>query len=333
MDNFTHSLAGWALGQAGLKAKSRKGLAALILGANAPDIDVFFGHFPWEPLAMHRGFTHSLVGGVLVIPVLLWGLLLLLDAWQLRRGTTFKSGLAMHRGWLLALCFIGALTHPLLDLQTTYSVQLLSPFSGAWFHSDSLFIIDVALWAILPLSIAISRMREKQGRDWRRPALIGVVIAIGYIFLNLGLSRGVRATLAEAAEGCGGAEAIFTGPRPARPWERDVIWTVPANGPAAAQSRVMVGKARFSPLTGWSGVGDQLGPACRLKADGMRHPIVRQAIAENEPIREFLRWSVLPVARVTRQGCTATVEFGDARYTDRGARGSFVRRSTVRTCA
>ena len=50
MDNLTHSLAGWALGQAGLKEKSRKGLAALILGANAPDIDVFFRWVPWEPL-------------------------------------------------------------------------------------------------------------------------------------------------------------------------------------------------------------------------------------------------------------------------------------------
>ncbi len=224
------------------------------------------------------------------------------------------------------------MTHPLLDLQTTYSVQLLSPFSGAWFHSDSLFIIDVALWAILPLSIAISRMRERQGRDWRRPALIGVVLAIGYIFLNLGLSRGVRATLAESAATCGTVDAIFTGPRPARFWERDVIWTVRAEGEAARDSRVMVGKARFSPLTGWHGVGPQVGPACHLKDDGMRHPIVRQAIAENPDIRQFLRWSVLPVARVTRQGCTATVEFGDARYTDRGARGSFVRRSTVRTC-
>ncbi len=332
MDNFTHSLAGWALGQAGLKAKSRKGLAALILGANAPDIDVIFGGFPWEPLAMHRGFTHSLVGGVLIIPILLWGLLLLLDEWQVRRGTTFDSGLAMHKGWLLALCFIGALTHPLLDLQTTYSVQLLSPFSGAWFHSDSLFIIDVALWTILPLGIAISRMRERQGGDWRRPAIVAVTLAIGYIALNLGLSRGVRASLADSAAQCGPVDAIFTGPRPVRFWERDVIWTVRAQGEAARDSRVLIGKARFSPLAGWTGTGQQVGPACELKGDGMRHPIVRQAIAENPGIRQFLRWSTLPFARVTRDRCEATVEFGDARYTDRGARGSFVRHSTVRTC-
>src|SRR5438128_1115247 len=142
-------MAGWVLGQAGLKQKTRKGLAALILAANMPDIDIFFGNAPWDPLAIHRGFTHGLLGGVLVLPPVLAGLLWLLDCWQVSRGTVFRSGLVMHFGWLLALCYLGAITHPLLDLQTTYSVQLFSPFSTAWYHSDSLFIIDLLLWLVL----------------------------------------------------------------------------------------------------------------------------------------------------------------------------------------
>ena len=93
-----------------------------------PDIDVFFGWVPWAPLATHRGFTHSLVGGVLLMPPLLAGLLWLLDRWQVRRGAEFRSGLAMHFGWLVALSYLGTLTHPLLDWQTTYAVQLFSPF-------------------------------------------------------------------------------------------------------------------------------------------------------------------------------------------------------------
>ena len=76
-------MAGWVLGQAGLKTNTRKGLAALILGANMPDIDVFFGNAPWDPLAIHRGFTHGLVGGVVVMPPILAGLLWLLDRWQI----------------------------------------------------------------------------------------------------------------------------------------------------------------------------------------------------------------------------------------------------------
>ena len=89
-------MAGWALGQAVLKTATRKGLAALILGANMPDVDVFFGNAPWDPLAIHRGFTHGLVGGVLVMPPILAGLLWLLDRSQLSRGVTFKSGLPMR---------------------------------------------------------------------------------------------------------------------------------------------------------------------------------------------------------------------------------------------
>ena len=107
-----------------------------------PDIDVFLGWVPWAALATHRGWTHSLVGGVLLMPPILAGLLWGLDRWQVKRGAEFKSGLAMHFGWLVVLSYLGALTHPLLDWQTTYSVQLLSPLSDKWFHNDSLFIID-----------------------------------------------------------------------------------------------------------------------------------------------------------------------------------------------
>ena len=93
MDNITHSLVGWSLGQAGLKTQTRKALAGLILAANMPDIDVFFGWVSWIPLSIHRGFTHSLAGGVLLMPPLLAGLLWLLDRLQVSRGATFKSGL------------------------------------------------------------------------------------------------------------------------------------------------------------------------------------------------------------------------------------------------
>src|SRR5918997_6952368 len=166
MDNITHSLVGWALGQTGLKTTTRKGLAALILGANMPDIDVFFGNAPWDPLAIHRGFTHGLVGGVLVMPPILAGLLWLLDRWQVSRGADFKSGLPMRFGWLVALAYLATLSHPLLDLLTTYSVQLLSPFSMRWFHADALFIIDVWVWTLLAGAIAWSRLREEKGRPW-----------------------------------------------------------------------------------------------------------------------------------------------------------------------
>jgi hypothetical protein len=80
----THSLAGAALGEAGLKRRAGLGLAALIIGANLPDVDVIAIPFR-ESLAFRRGWTHGPLA-VLVLPVLLT---LALVGWvrlQTRRG-------------------------------------------------------------------------------------------------------------------------------------------------------------------------------------------------------------------------------------------------------
>ncbi|MES2300863.1 MAG: metal-dependent hydrolase, partial [Pseudomonadota bacterium] len=97
-DNLTHSLVGWALAETGLKRRTRKGVAACVLAANLPDIDVFFGWAPWAPLAMHRGFTHGLVGGVLLLPPVLAGLLWLVDRWHVQRGRIAADAPPMRFG-------------------------------------------------------------------------------------------------------------------------------------------------------------------------------------------------------------------------------------------
>ena len=174
-------------------------------------------------VAMHRGFTHGLVGGVLLMPPLLAGLLWLLDRWQLSRGAKFKSGLPMRFGWLLALAYLATLTHPLMDLLTTYSVQLLAPFSTAWFHADALFIIDVWIWLLLAGSIAWSRIREEKGRPWRRPVQAALGIAIAYIGLNLLISQRAFAAVRHWA-GERPVEALFASPPPLESWRRGLAW-------------------------------------------------------------------------------------------------------------
>lgn len=295
MDNITHSLAGWALGEAGLKDKSRKGLAALILGANAPDIDIFFQWAPWEPLATHRGFSHSLIGGVLIFPLALWGLLLLLDRWQVSRGAVFKSGLELHRWWLLGLCYLGALTHPLLDLQTTYSVQLFSPVSGLWYHSDSLFIIDVWLWLLMIVAISISQEAASAGRDRRGLVRGALAIAFTYICFNLGLSDTATAAVRTRDPQ---ATAIFASPPPIAFWRREMSWRIGPN----------IGRAQWRMFGG-------LGPAEPVAGDNMRDPLVRAALARDPKLRKFLSWSILPIARVDYPNrCTARVIIADGRY-------------------
>ncbi|WP_255351680.1 metal-dependent hydrolase [Novosphingobium sp. ST904] len=286
---MTHSLVGWALAETGLMRRSRKGLAACVLAANMPDIDVFFGWSPWAPLAMHRGFTHGLVGGVLLMPPLLAALLWLFDRWQAKRGKVFARGPRMHFGWLVTLCYLGALTHPLLDLQNVYAVQLFSPMSGAWFHTDGLFIIDPWVWIVLGLGI------------WRRrrsgsavPAIAALLVVLAYIAANIGIAR-----LAYEAPGVR-ADRIFAGPEPLAFWRREVIW----------REGGMIGKGRYDLLR----KADALISREPLRPDNMADPLVRRAAAANLEVARFLAWSNLPMAGIERRGCTARVTFRDARF-------------------
>ena len=306
MDNFTHSLAGWALGQAGLKTKTRKGLAALILGANMPDIDVFFGWVPWVPLATHRGFTHGLVGGVILMPPLLAALLWLLDRWQVKRGATFRSGLEMHVPWLIALCYLGAITHPLLDLQTTYAIQLLSPFSSYWFHAETLFIIDVWVWTTLAFVVWLSRRRQKRGGGWRKPAIVGLAAVCAYIGLNGIISLQARHVLLSGLKGPR-PDVLVAGEQPVLFWKRDLVWR---------QER-RIGRAHYDPLASWGRVSN----VQPLMPDNMADPLAQRAKWANRDVVTFMRWSIMPVAEIQRAGCKATVHFGDARFGDRPGRG------------
>jgi inner membrane protein len=310
VDNLTHSLVGWSLGQAGLKTKSRKGLAALILGANMPDVDVFLGNAPWDPLAIHRGFTHGLLGGVLVMPPILAGLLWLLDRWQLSRGVEFKSRLPMRFGWLLALSYLGALTHPFLDLLTTYSVQLFSPFSSAWYHSDALFIIDIWIWLLLAIAIGISKRREHQGTEWRRIPQAAIAILLAYFAINLLISQ---AAYADVRRTSANAERIFASPPPVLFWRRDLVWQ---DGPRYC-------RAAYDPLAD----GFKPGPCA---PSNMADPLVREAIGRDPRLQKFLKWSILPQANVVRGRCSARVAIGDARYGE-GWRSRLARETVIPT--
>jgi len=307
-------MAGWALGQAGLKTTTRKGFAALILAANMPDIDVFFGNAPWDPLAIHRGFTHGLVGGVLVMPPVLAGLLWQLDRWQASRGAEFKSKLPMRFGWLVALCYLGAITHPFLDLLTTYSVQLLSPFSNRWFHADGLFIIDIWLWLLLALAIGISKRREQRGREWRRLPQAAIAIALVYIGANLFITQRAQATVRDWADERS-VQALFSSPPPVLFWRRALVWR---EGDCYRRSD-------YDPFRGMTPVRD-----CR--PTNMDLPEVRQAIRRDPRLKKFLKWSILPQAEVVRNRCSTAIYIGDARYGE-GRRSRLARESVIPTHA
>lgn len=185
MDNLTHSLVGAVLGQTGLKKKTGLAMPALIIGANLPDIDAacFFWLEGTEHLGFRRGITHGPPAMVL-LPLILAGLLWWFDRWQTKRGKRPEGRLPVHFGWLFGLGLLGCLTHPAMDWLNVYGIRLLEPFSSQWFYGDTLFIIDVWLWALLGGTLWWSLRKEKRGGNWTRPARIGALVALAYIGMN-----------------------------------------------------------------------------------------------------------------------------------------------------
>ena len=85
----------------------------------------------------------------MLLPLVLAGLLWGLDRWQAKRGKRPEdSACRCSSSGSTLLALIGCLTHPALDWLNVYGIRLLEPFSSRWFYGDTLFIIDVWLWAI-----------------------------------------------------------------------------------------------------------------------------------------------------------------------------------------
>jgi inner membrane protein len=215
----------------------------------------------------------------------------------------------MRPWWLLALSYIGALTHPYLDLLTTYSVQLFSPFSKSWYHADGLFIIDIWIWLILAVSIFASRRRERAGREWRRLPRAAIALVVVYIGANLLITERSNAAVREYRPD---ARSIFASPPPFFSWRRDIVW----------REDHCYSRASYDAFGAGFVAADGCAPT------NMDNPLVRQAIRSDPGLRKYLKWSVLPHADVARGKCAIRVTIGDARY-GKGRRSPLVRESVI----
>jgi inner membrane protein len=101
---------------------------------------------PYASLALRRGLTHG-VAGLLVLPFVVAGAVLLWDRWIRRRRDPDRA--PARPGAILGLAVLGVWSHPLLDWLNTYGMRWLLPFDGAWSYGDSVFIVDPWLWLLL----------------------------------------------------------------------------------------------------------------------------------------------------------------------------------------
>jgi inner membrane protein len=315
MDNLAHTLAGAALGQAGLKRKTGLAMATLMIAANLPDIDAL-GLFFGANLDWRRGWTHGPIA-LLTLPPLLALAMLGFDRWQAKRGKRPEARLPLRFGWLVALAYIGAISHPMLDFLNTYGVRFLMPFSDRWFYGDTLFIIDIWMWLALAAGVWLSGHRWK--RENARPGLpaITALAAVSlYVAAMAGAGRSAEAHVAQEAEmrGLGRPDGVLASPAPIDPFRREIV--------ARFGNAYAFGDFRWAP-------GPQLSLQPSLIPTNIADPAVAQAAAENPRIAAFLYWSRLPFAEIERGGGEAVVTIRDARYSRMPSSG-FVVRARVR---
>lgn len=269
MDNLTHSMAGALLAQMGLKKFSGRATSTLVIAANLPDIDAIASVLGTESLAIRRGLTHGPLA-MLLLPILLTGLVLLWNRWR-------PADQPVRPGPLLLLAFIGTLSHPALDWMNSYGVRLLEPFSSRWYAGDTLFIVDVWIWAALIGGFIWSRRREKRGGDWRRPAWLGFAAISAYIFANgLITGRAEAHTHQEVARRGTPATLVVANPRPLTFWKRRMLW----------RNAAVHGAGDYDLFA-----GADLAPV--VAPNRLDHPALAAA-GRRPDVRAFLFWSRMP---------------------------------------
>jgi inner membrane protein len=310
LDNLTHSMVGAVLGQAGLKRKSGLAMPTLIIAANIPDIDATCTFLGTQSLAMRRGLTHGPIA-LILLPLILTGIMVAFDRWQTRRGARPASRMPVNPGWLLLLAYIGTLSHPAFDWLNSYGIRLLEPFSSRWFYGDTLFIIDIWLWAMLIGGFILSRLAEKRGSTgWHRPALVTLVAACCYIFAN-GLITGQaeRETASAVRTQLNRSPTlVVANPVPILFWQRSMLWR---DGHDHGDGRYVLGR--------------DIALKPNLSPNGMEDARVARVRRADADARAFLFWSRMPVARIEGRQLVLT----DQRFNGSPVANSFVVRSDV----
>ncbi|MBF8150473.1 metal-dependent hydrolase [Winogradskyella sp. F6397] len=172
MDSLTQIVLGAAVGEAVLGKKV--GNKAILYGAIAgtiPDLDIFASHFTdtVSALAIHRGFTHSIVFSVLFAPVL---------GWLVSRYETYKD----YKGWAW-LFFWALITHPILDAHTTWGTQLFWPIDLR-LAFKTIFVIDPLYTFPFLVFLILTMFQKRTSKKRRLYNGIGLTLSTAYLALT-----------------------------------------------------------------------------------------------------------------------------------------------------
>lgn len=346
MDPIAHTLVGASLAQTGLRRTTPYATAALIAGANLPDIDAL-ATFGGADVALwaRRGWSHG-VPALVVLPILLAVLLVFLAR---RREPKTR----VRPGVLLALCYFATWTHPTLDWMNNYGMRWLMPMEGRWFYGDTLFVVDIWIWTTLGGVVFLARERRMPSfAMWGLfaafaavlfftvvpgllPAKISWCLALAGILLlrfrGVGREDAPSRRLAIAAVAIVTIYILALGGL-TRYAQRGVVDEMAARG--ITVDTIMVAPVPVTPFVrdvvvqtpeGYRYGRADLWPEFELELATRTvplledSPVVRAAIA-SPSVRGFMNWARFPFAEVEETSSGYTVYLSDARYTrTRGA--------------
>jgi inner membrane protein len=180
MDPLTQGLLGATFGQALYgRALGRRAVVWGALIGVSPDLDITLSATgPMGEWLYHRGPTHALWIAPVIGPLLGWGL------WRWKGGRL--------RDWI-GLALVALVTHPLLDIFTSYGTQLLSPLSNRRFGLDAVAIVDPAYSLLLAAALVFGLRWGTEMAASRVVALGALVLTTTYLFLGLAVNHRAKA--------------------------------------------------------------------------------------------------------------------------------------------
>jgi len=214
MDSITHIAIGACVGEAFFeKGFGKKAMIWGALAQSIPDID-FISSF-WmntsEDLLAHRGFTHSILFALLIIPVFA----MTADRVHRPHNIAFKK-------WIL---FFAAevFLHLFLDGFNNYGIGWLEPFTHQRFSFNTIYVADIffSIWpGIALLMLATLHRFNRTRKFWWKFGLFLPLLYLTYCSFNkLNIDREVKEIFVQQKIP---HERYFTTPTPLNNW----LWFV-----------------------------------------------------------------------------------------------------------
>lgn len=189
MEPVTHLLTGACIARAGINRKTAWATFALVIAAEAPDIDMLWSlRGPVATLQHHRGITHTLVAAPFMALGVVIFTALVAAAWSKLRRKKTRDAPRIHWGWLWFGALLADLSHLALDYTNSYGLRPFFPFNKHWYAWGIVSIFDIWIFLALVLALVIpailkltdheigDRRKRFRGRGWAWAALIFIVL-------------------------------------------------------------------------------------------------------------------------------------------------------------